>query len=225
VAAWQHFKRMALLDLVLPPACAGCSRYGSVLCHRCLGSLRQPRAASDRFLAPDAGVVIGDALELAIAAFAYDGPLRRALAGLKYGSAARVATPLADRAAGCLGLLTDLAGSATLVPVPVHAERLRQRGYNQAALLAAALAKRNRLPVADPLVRRRATTQQHRLDRAARLRNLRDAFVLRADARPPPVVILVDDILTTSATLEACAAVLRAAGASRVLGFAVAREV
>jgi ComF family protein len=216
---------MPLLDLVLPPACAGCGRYGWVLCASCLRSLRQPRSAADRFLSPDAGLVIGDALELGIAAFAYEGPLRRALAGLKYGSAARVATPLAGRAAACLGTLTDLAADAALIPVPVHADRLHQRGYNQAALLAAALGRQKRLPVIDLLVRRRATTQQHRLDRAARLRNLRDAFAVRTGARPPPVVILVDDILTTSATLEACAGILRMAGASRVLGFAVAREV
>ena len=81
------------------------------------------------------------------------------------------------------------------------------------------------MPTAELLVRRRATTRQHRLDRAARLRNLRDAFGVRPDARAPPAVILVDDILTTSATLEACAAVLRDAGAAQVFGFAVAREV
>jgi ComF family protein len=216
---------MALLDLVLPPACAGCGRYGSVLCMPCLRSLRTPQAAADRFLAPDAGIVIGDALELAIAAFAYEGPLRRALAGLKYGSAAKVATPLAHRAATSLAMLTALAADAALVPVPVHEQRMRQRGYNQAALLAAALGRRLRVPVADLLERRRATTQQHRLDRAARLRNLRDAFAVHGHTRPPPAVILVDDILTTSATLEACAGVLRTAGATRVLGFAVAREV
>jgi ComF family protein len=216
---------MDLFSALLLPACAGCGRYGSVLCEPCLRSLRQPRAPTDRFLAPDAGIVIGDALELAVAAFAYEGPLRRALAGLKYGSAAKAAAPLADRAVTCLGMLTDLAADAALVPVPVHADRLRQRGYNQAALLATALARRRRVPLADLLERRRATTQQHRLDRAARLRNLRDAFAVRAGAHPPNVVILVDDILTTSATLEACAGVLRAAGATRVLGFAIAREV
>jgi ComF family protein len=216
---------MRLLELVLPPACAGCGRYGSVLCRSCLASLRHPGNAHDRFLAPDASIAIGDALELAVAAFAHEGPLRRALAALKYGSAAKVAMPLGERAASRLTMLTDLAAGASLIPVPVHAERLRQRGYNQAALLAAALAKHQRLPVADILVRRRATAQQHRLDRAARLRNLRAAFVVRPGTRPPSVVILVDDILTTSATLEACAAVLRAAGSTRVLGFAVAREV
>jgi ComF family protein len=160
-----------------------------------------------------------------VAAFAYEGMLRKALAALKYGSAARVARPLAERAAGRFGDLAALAGSAVLVPVPIHPQRLRERGYNQAALLVTGLARIAGLPTADLLLRLRATTRQHRLDRAARLRNLRDAFAVKPDARAPPVVILVDDILTTSATLESCAAVLRDAGAAHVFGFAVAREV
>jgi ComF family protein len=216
---------MALLDLVLPPPCAGCGRYGDLLCRECLLSLRPPASPSDRFLAADPGVVIGEALEVGLAAFAYEGPLRRALASLKYGGAAKLAAPLATHARDRLAALDGLAAGAMLVPVPVHSQRLRQRGYNQAALLAAALAQRTRLPMADVLMRERATTQQHRLDRAARLRNLRDAFALRPGARPPRVAILVDDILTTSATLEACAGVLRGAGTGRVLGFAMAREV
>jgi ComF family protein len=184
-----------------------------------------PPAAAPYFIAADSATVVGETLEVAVAAFAYGGPLRRALAGLKYGGAARVARPLARQAADALSALTVLAPDATLVPVPVHAERLRQRGYNQAALLATELSRCAGLPVADVLQRRRATTQQHRLDRAARLRNLRDAFAVRPGRDPPELVILVDDILTTSATMEACAAVLRAAGTRRVLGFAIAREV
>lgn len=216
---------MDLLGALLPAACVGCGRYGALLCGTCLRSLRPPGNASDRFLAADPGVVVGVALEAAVAAFAYEGPLRRALAGLKYGSAARVAGVLAERARGRMTALLALAGGAALVPVPVHADRLRERGYNQSALLAQALGSRPRVTVADVLVRERATALQHRLDRAARLRNLRDAFVTRPGVRPPPVAILIDDILTTSATLEACAAVLRAAGSNRVLGFAIAREV
>ncbi len=185
---------------------------------------RRPHLPTDSWL-PDPGVVVGEALELAVAAFAYEGTLRKALAALKYGSAARVARPLVERAAGRFGDLAALAGSPVLVPVPIHPQRLRERGYNQAGLLAAGLARIARLPTADLLLRRRATTRQHRLDRAARLRNLRDAFAVKPDARAPPMVILVDDILTTSATLEACAAVLRDAGAAHVFGFAVAREV
>jgi ComF family protein len=162
---------------------------------------------------------------LARAAFVYHGPMRRALSRLKYGGAARLARPLADSAAPMLQDLLVLADVTALVPVPVHADRLRQRGYNQAALLAGQLAGAVGLPVAEVLVRRRPTTQQHRLDRVARLRNLRGAFVLAPGRRLPSTVILVDDILTTAATLEACASVLRAAGAERVLGFAIAREI
>jgi ComF family protein len=218
---------MDLLGVLLPAACAGCGRYGALLCRKCLLSLRAPGRPADRFLGPDAGVVVGDALEVAVAAFAYEGPLRRALASLKYGGAAKVEPLLAARASRRLDDVRQIAGDGApvLVPIPVHADRLRQRGYNQAALLATALSRASGLPVRDVLIRERATTQQHRLDRAARLRNLRDAFALRADARPPAVAILIDDILTTSATLEACAAVLRAAGTSRVLGFTLAREV
>jgi ComF family protein len=216
---------MGLFELLLPPACAGCGRYGAALCTACSRALRPPARPADRFLAVDPGVVVGNGLEVAVAAFAYGGALRHALAGLKYGSAAKVARPLADGAAGTLRLLTALAPGAALVPVPVHRDRLRQRGYNQAALLARELARRAGLTVVDVLARQRATTQQHRLDRAARLRNLRDAFVLKPGRDPPRVAILVDDILTTSATMEACAAVLRAGGSERVLGFAIAREV
>ena len=221
----QPSSRMDLLGALLPAACCGCGRYGAILCNKCLRSLRPPGHASNRFQAPDPGIVVGEALEVGMAAFAYEGPLRRALAGLKYGGAARVAKPLAERAERHLASLRAMAPEAALVPVPVHAARRHERGYNQAELLARALARRVGLSVADTLERARSTTEQHRLDRAARLRNLRDAFALRPGARPPAVAILVDDILTTSATLEACAGVLRAAGSNRVLGFALAREV
>jgi ComF family protein len=211
---------------MLPSACAGCGRYGQVLCHSCRRSMRPASHRDGRFLAADPGVVMGEAMELAVAAFAFDGPVRRTLQQLKYGGAARLAEPLAAACAAEFGRLLSLTGRAALVPVPVHVSRLRQRGYNQAALLARGLARSHGLPVADVLARVRHTAAQHRLGRAGRLRNLRAAFALAPSVRgPPPAAILVDDILTTSATLEACAAVLLAAGSRRVVGFAVAREV
>lgn len=176
-------------------------------------------------MAADPGIVVGDALQVGVAAFAYEGNLRRALQRLKYGGASRLAEPLARACEEDFIRLLTLVGRAPLVPVPVHTSRLRQRGYNQAALLARALARRHDLNVLDLLVRHRHTTEQHRLNRTGRLRNLQRAFALRSSARPPPILILVDDILTTSATMEACAAVLLAAGASGVSGFALAREV
>jgi ComF family protein len=216
---------MALIDVLLPPSCAGCGRYGSLLCDACRASFRSASPAAVTFVQADPSVVIGDALTMAVAAFRFEGSLRRTLQRLKYGGAARLARPLAAAAAPDLTKLRDLTGPLPLVPIPVHRFRQRERGYNQAALIAKSLGQECGLPVLELLVRDRVTTKQHRLDRAGRLRNLRGAFGLAAGARPPPAVILVDDILTTSATLEACAATLVAAGCSAVYGFALAREV
>lgn len=214
---------MALIDLLLPPACAGCGRAGAVLCDRCCRSFRSPSDPTDRFVVADAGIVIGDALTLAVSAFAYDGRLRRALAALKYAGASRLAVPLADASMRRLEDLLAITGRATLVAVPVHIDRRRSRGYDQAELIATRLAANARLPMRNVLERVRPTTKQHELNRAARLANLRDAFTSRT--RVPTTVILVDDIVTTTATLEACAAVLRTAGCNAAYGFSVAREV
>ena len=215
----------ALVDLVLPPACAGCGRVGSTLCHRCVGSFRVPFREEDRFVAADAGIALGSALLLGMAAFAYDGPVRRALAALKYTGTSRVAAPLARASAPALRRLLAVSGAAVVVPVPIHLERRRVRGYNQAELIAAELGRAANLPVAPVLERTRETTKQHRLDRAARLANLRDAFRASAALSPGTSAVIVDDIITTTATLEACASVLRDAGAMAVYGFAIAREV
>jgi len=217
---------MGLLELLLPAACAGCARYGAVLCRDCLAGLRPARSPADHFAAADPGIVTGEALELAIAAFVHEGALRRALQRLKYGGASRLAAPLAQEALPALvDLLALVPGAAVLVPVPLHPVRCRQRGYNQAALLAGALGARAGVPVADLLRRTRETARQHGLSRAARLHNLRGAFDAQRATPPRVTAVLVDDILTTAATLEACAEVLRGRGAARVLGFAVAREV
>ena len=216
---------MRLLDLLLPPSCAGCGLFGHLVCRDCLAGFHRAEAPDDRFAAADPGTLVGDALELAVAAFAHGGTLRRALQRLKYGGSGRIAEPLGRAAAPALEALTRVCGALPLVPVPVHEARRRQRGYNQAALLAFALGRETGLSVVDILERPRPTARQHGLGRAARLHNLRGAFALRDGAWPPPRLILIDDILTTSATMESCALVLREAGAASVYGFAIAREV
>ena len=216
---------MALLDLLLPPACAGCRSFGHLFCETCRLSLRPASHPADRFFAPDTGVVVGRDLRLGTSAFIYEGAIRRALQALKYGRAGRVARPLAQAAAPSLLQLLDQTGPLVAVPVPLHVERQRERGYNQALLLAVELGRGARLEVRDVLVRGRGTVKQHKLDRAGRLRNLEGAFSLRDGRRPPTRVLLIDDIMTTSATLESCAGALVAAGAEEVYGFTIAREV
>lgn len=187
--------------------------------------MRSPSREEDRFAAPDAACVLGDALTLGLAAFAYDGPLRKALQRLKYTGTARVAAPLAAAATPAIESLLRISGPAVFVPVPVHLDRERERGYNQAELLARQLARLTGAEVRRALVRQRPTTKQHILDRSARLRNLRDAFAAASGVLAPPVAVVVDDIVTTSATLESCAAALRDAGTLEAFGFAIAREV
>ena len=217
---------MAWIDLILPPACAGCGIAGALMCDRCLAACRPPFDPADRFVAPDSSVVVGQELTLALAAYSHAGPMRKALARLKYEGARRLGRPLALAAIPTLRTLLAISGPAALVPVPVHRDRLRERGYNQAELIARELGSDLGLATWELLERIRPTTKQHRLDRAARLANLREAFALRPGVRHvPSTVIVVDDIVTTTATLETCATILRGAGVTDVYGFAIAREV
>ena len=155
----------------------------------------------------------------------FTGPTRRALHELKYAGNRRLARPLG-------GLLAERwrragIGGEVLVPVPVHAERLRQRGYDQAVLLAEAAGAVLGLPMVAALGRVERTAAMHGLGRDARSANVGSAFALDPGSRSSVAgrwVVLVDDVTTTGASLAACAAVLRAAGASAVSGLTVARE-
>lgn len=163
------------------------------------------------------------------AACLYRAPLDRLLPRFKFHrdlvAGRLLATTMAAAfAAPAAGLAA--AGAATLVPVPLHRSRLRGRGYDQALELARPLARRLRLPLcADGLYRARDTLPQSRLDAAGRRRNLRQAFAWRASVPPPTHAILIDDVMTTGATLEAAARALRRAGAHRVEAWVCARAL
>jgi ComF family protein len=120
---------------------------------------------------------------------------------------------------------TLVAGSHVIVPVPLHPRRLRERGFNQAGLIARELGRRVGRPCGEKaLVRRLDTVPQAGLSAAARRRNVADAFVVRRKGQVAgQVVTLVDDVLTTGATAYACARALRAAGAREVRMLSVAR--
>jgi len=153
----------------------------------------------------------------------YTGTVRRALHELKYSGEQRLARPLGTAIAR--RWTRAGAGGDLIVPVPVHRDRLRHRGYDQALLLATVAARELRLPVASLLERCRATTAQFDLDRSARATNMQAAFRLRRSvAIEGRWVVLIDDVVTTGATLAACAVPLMTVGALAVSAVTVARE-
>jgi len=217
----------AALDAAFPASCSGCGREGAALCDAC-------RPALDARLGLPGGTPLGLPAELPAPLLqlewcaSFSGPVRAALHDLKYAGERRLAEPLGIAIARRWALVGT--GTELVVPVPVHAERERRRGYDQAALIAAVVARCLGLPLALALERGRATVAQFELDRDERAANVAGAFRLRAsDPRAARAVVgrwilLVDDVVTTGATLAACAAALEAAGARAVSAVAVARE-
>lgn len=224
-AAWT------ILDVVFPPRCGGCRRLGFRLCDECWAAIHRlplPVCLScgcpvydDRsgcWCRPVTRKLVNG---IRAAAY-YEGPLRKAIHRLKYNNDIGLADALGPLLEVCWlthGLNADL-----LVPVPLGSGRLRKRGYNQAALLAQALGTRVGLPVAPwALTRERETRTQVALDWAERYANVAGAFRAEPSEVEGRRVALVDDVCTTGATLAACAAALREAGAILVWGVALAR--
>ena len=167
------------------------------------------------------------AFDQARAAGRFSGVLRELLHQFKYNRATWLCRDLVDLLHGCV--LAYMAAEAVdvVAPVPLHRQKLRDRGYNQAALLAAALAPRLDRPcAADLLTRTRATPTQTRLHAAQRRKNVHNAFAVREmEWVRGRTILLVDDVMTTGATVQACARALKRAGAERVHVLVLARVV
>ncbi|NWF70402.1 MAG: ComF family protein [Chloroflexi bacterium] len=146
--------------------------------------------------------------------------LREAVQGLKYGNVQVLAAALGARLARRLQMQNWTIDM--LIPVPLHAARLRERGYNQAQMVCEAAARQLALPcVPEALRRERYTHSQVGLTRAERMRNVVDAFSADPDRVSQRTIVVVDDVCTTGSTLSACAQALLAAGARMVYGLTV----
>jgi len=212
------------LDLALPGLCIGCGDEGPPLCAGCVSGL-------DVRLESPAGVAIGLPGEVPAPLLQLDwctpfhGLARAALHAIKYGGEARLGDPLGAAVARRWARVG--VGAEVVVHVPVHASRAKKRGYDQAELIARSAARDLGLRHLDALTRVRATTAQFDLDRRHRAANVADAFAVRAGRERDIAgrwILLIDDVVTTGATLAACAAALEARGARAVSAIAVARE-
>ena len=226
----------ALWSVLFPPRCVGCERRGTPLCLACRADLPYlrgsvcRRCALPRLLLLESGCrgcrQLSPALLSVRAACAFEAGARRAVHLFKFRSARHLAPVLAAIMAE--EIARRPVAASLLVPVPISPRRLRERGYNQAAVLAEHLARaRPRLGrLRAGVLERQDRPAQQTLDAAERWRNLRDAIGCR---EPSAVrgrnVLLCDDVMTTGATLSACADALADAGARNVRALVFARDL
>ena len=221
-----------VVDFFFPPRCLGCGKTGSFLCDSCCHRL--PRIfppICNRCGRPESTGTFCPAcwgwqshIDGIRSPFRFDGVIRKAVHELKYRNLRAMAGQLASLLFHYLE--TNPITGDLLVPVPLHSRRLRERGYNQSSLIAKELSKLTLLPVTEGcLTRVKNNPPQARTTSAdQRQLNVADAFACTDQRLHGKRVILIDDVCTSGATLEACATALKSAGASSVWGLTLARD-
>lgn len=230
----------AAISLFYPPICEGCDASvgpAQYLCAEC--QARAPRIVApfcEKCAEPFPGAITGPFacancanqtlhFDAAVAGYRARGVVRRLIHEFKYHQRIYLRHVIGDWLAAVLNDPRMNPGQFdVIVPVPLHPAKQRERGFNQAALLARSFSARTGLPINPALERVRFTQTQTAFDRAERMENLHNAFRLRRrrDVRGSRV-LLVDDVLTTGSTLSECARVLKRAGASSVYAATAAR--
>lgn len=223
----------ALLDLLYPPHCVACGRVGAWLCAQCITQAPAlgPYVCSHcgKFM-PIEGLCIdcqeGGSLLAGIRSVApHLAPYQEAIHALKYEGVRVLAKPLGKVMAD-YWRREHRPAIQVVVPVPLHESRLRQRGYNQASLLAKAFCQHTGLDIeTSSLKRERNTRSQVGLSASERWANVSGAFRCATQALSGKDVLLIDDVLTTGATLEACAAALLQGGVQRVWALTLTRAI
>ncbi|MCA9859497.1 MAG: ComF family protein [Thermomicrobiales bacterium] len=214
-----------VIEVAYPPRCPECGLRGCWVCADCL-------AATPLFAEPRCPICslplthdtcacdeLPNRIDRLWVAGPYDGWLRRAIYQFKFsGETARGPHLASMLVPGCAGLDDDV----VIVPVPLHRTRQRSRGYDQVAIIASELSELAGRPLTSCLVKTRETQAQVGLGAAERSLNLWDAFAVEPGIGAPPKVLLVDDVLTTGATMTECARALRREGTSWVGAVAIA---
>ena len=206
--------REGVLDLVFTPRCVECGEEGAYMCPTCLAAVEPELAAFE--------IGSGAAAIEARAVYRFEGAARKAVHQLKYQGVTALAPPLGRLMAA---RLPQPSASMVVAPVPLHRSRLRERGYNQAELLAKEVGRRTGAPVTTRLLSRTQAAPPQAQARSvdARLVAVRGAFQAAPEAAGADV-LLIDDVCTTGSTLAACADALLRAGAARVAALTFARE-
>jgi len=223
---WQ-----TVLDMLYPPRCVACGRIGSYYCRSCREDLhfidppvcfRCGRPLTEPGLCHICRRTISP-LDGARSVLFFGGSVRFAIHALKYRNMPQLGRLLGAIMTGYIG--PNSIHAQIIMPVPLHPERLKMRGYNQSALLALEISRHTSVPInGTALIRHRHTRPQTTLHAQERWENVAGAFsVPRPEIVAGKRIVLIDDVMTTGATLKACAQALKAAGAASVWGFTLAR--
>ncbi|MBM3119032.1 MAG: ComF family protein [Chloroflexi bacterium] len=222
-----------VVDFFFPRRCVGCGKIGDFLCTSCcqkLSRLLPPfcqKCGKPESSGPLCATCWGWRSQITgiRSPFRFEGIIRQAIHELKYNNLKAISSCLAILIADYLR--DNPIQGEVLVAVPLHPRRLRQRGYNQSGLLARELGRLISLPVVeDNLYRLKDSSPQARADAVEdRWKNVKGAFACRDKKLRKRHIVLIDDVCTSGATLEACATALKAAGALSVWGLTLAREI
>ncbi len=230
-ASMQALKQLRRsLSSLLPESCllCGTDSDGGLLCADCradlpgLATARCPQCSVETTYGERCGACLKEApyFDRTIAAFRYDFPVDRIIHALKYGHQLAVAGWLGSRLAEHLQ-----ADNQLIIPLPLHADRLRERGFNQSAEIAKVIGNQLNLKVdRNNVLRNRATPRQADLPLKERHKNVRGAFECQADLNGRNI-LLIDDVMTTGATVNECARVLKLHGAAEITVVVAARAL
>jgi ComF family protein len=227
-----HLNRLTV-DFFFPARCVGCGRWGNFLCKSCSEtSLRIIPPICIKCGRPELNGKLcptcwdwNNKIDGIRSVFRFDGAIQQAIYEFKYHHLKAIAVDIAEILAAYLKEY-PLIGNV-LVPVPLHNNRLRQRGYNQSVLITKRLNKVINLPyVIDSLIRIKDSLPQARTSSLEiRRKNVSNAFTCIDNRLRNKQVILIDDVSTSGATLEACAVAIKKAGALSVWGLTIAKEI
>ena len=202
---------MNLLDFLFPKKCVGCGRLGDYVCKDCQVGIWEPEPAP-----------VPQNLDGLICLWAYDGLMQKIIKKAKYSGLYNLLQFTISKSQ--IPNKSQFPNLQAIIPVPLYRDRLRERGFNQAEIIAKEISKIYKIPVVNLLVRTKDTGHQTLRNREERLKAIDGAFEVSTKIQDlPSKILLVDDVMTTGATLSECARTLKKAGVNKVYGLVLAR--